>query len=110
MRMWMVPPSKMCDQHLLGEHIELHMLVGTLKREKSVAGYVANNLIEPLSIIDRHSALVDEMTARGMNHKSALEQPNLAYLPQEQRIATVDRVAAHQELVRRCPFCKRRAV
>ncbi|MEZ0346180.1 MAG: pyrimidine dimer DNA glycosylase/endonuclease V, partial [Infirmifilum sp.] len=29
----MVPPSIMCDRHLLGEHVELHMLVGALRRK-----------------------------------------------------------------------------
>ena len=32
MRMWMVDPQIMCRQHLLGEHTEMHMFVGTLKR------------------------------------------------------------------------------
>lgn len=32
MRMWLVPPSHMCRKHLLGEHVELHMLLGTLKK------------------------------------------------------------------------------
>ena len=36
MRMWLVPPSHMCRKHLLGEHVELHMLLGTLKKGKSI--------------------------------------------------------------------------
>ena len=31
-RMFMVPPSQMCQQHILGEHKELHMIAGSLKR------------------------------------------------------------------------------
>jgi hypothetical protein len=30
MRMWMVPPKVMCRKHLLGEHVEIHMLAGSL--------------------------------------------------------------------------------
>ena len=30
MRMWMVNPGFMCNKHLLGEHVECHMLVGHL--------------------------------------------------------------------------------
>jgi Pyrimidine dimer DNA glycosylase len=42
MRMWLVDPRLMCSQHLLGEHVELHMLVGSLNRKKtSMAFYAA---------------------------------------------------------------------
>lgn len=30
MRMWMVDPKIMCRKHLLGEHLELHMLAGCI--------------------------------------------------------------------------------
>lgn len=36
MRMWMVPPELMCRQHLLGEHVELHMFVGAINKGTSV--------------------------------------------------------------------------
>ena len=32
MRQWYVPAECMCRQHLLGEHCEHHMFVGTLKK------------------------------------------------------------------------------
>ena len=32
MRMWLVPPQLMCDQHLLGEHLEMHMFIGTIRK------------------------------------------------------------------------------
>lgn len=44
MRMWMVPPRHMCRKHLLGEHVELHMFVGSIKNGVRVEGYLANNL------------------------------------------------------------------
>ena len=72
MRMWMVNPRKMCRKHLLGEHVELHMLVGTLQRRKRVDGFVANGLIEPLAIRERHGALVKEMERRGYRRQSPL--------------------------------------
>lgn len=39
MRMWGTSLEKMCDQHMLGEHRELHMMVGMLRamREHRVA-------------------------------------------------------------------------
>lgn len=38
MRMWMVDPATMCDRHLLGEHAEIHMAIGTIAKGRSVAG------------------------------------------------------------------------
>ena len=51
MRMWMVPPSKMCRQHLLGEHVEIHMLVGTMRKGKSMQGFYDNRLVD-LKLLD----------------------------------------------------------
>lgn len=46
MRMWMIDPKKMCNKHLFGEHVELHMFVGIINKNKSLAGYLKNKLIE----------------------------------------------------------------
>jgi hypothetical protein len=46
MRMWMVPTKIMCDKHLLGEHVEHHMFLGSLKQGFNLDGYVKNNLFE----------------------------------------------------------------
>lgn len=109
MRMWMVDPRIMCRKHLLGEHVEIHMLVGTIARGTSIAGFVENGLIEPMAMESRHEALVREMTARGYNHKSPLKQINLLWhLTSEERNATVDKIASLAELLRRCPECAQR--
>ena len=34
--MWNIKTEKMCNQHLLGEHVEMHMFVGTLNKNKSI--------------------------------------------------------------------------
>lgn len=102
MRMWMVDPRKMCDQHLLGEHVELHMLVGTVIRKKSVAGFVANKLIEVHNVRRRHAQLVAEMTRRGMKHKSPL--PAFRAI----RLGKVSIRANLLELARRCRACRHR--
>lgn len=47
MRMWMLPPQLLCRQHLLGEHKELHMLYGTLKRGRSIASFLEKRIIDP---------------------------------------------------------------
>ena len=41
MRMWMLPTAGMCRKHLLGEHVELHMLLGSLRRGKNIEGFLA---------------------------------------------------------------------
>ena len=72
MRMWMVDPSLLCRQHLLGEHKELHMLVGCIERGKNLRGYLEKNLVELSEINVRHDQLVKEMSARGYDHQSPL--------------------------------------
>ncbi len=73
MRMWMIDPKLMCRKHLLGEHRELHALVGILKKGTGIQGYLDNNLIETHNIVNRHEELVKEMTNRGYSHKSPLK-------------------------------------
>ena len=100
MRMWMVDPKIMCRQHLLGEHAELHMLIGTLQKGISVKGYLDDNLMEPESMYSRHDELVAEMGARGYNHKSPMK------LLSVNMSRKIDREAALRELLRRCPECR----
>jgi len=105
-RMWMVDPRCMCDQHLLGEHVELHMLAGTLARRRSIDGYIANGLLEPMSMQERHTRLVEEMTRRGFRHRSPLAEVELGYLGEAVREALVDTDSARRELARRCERCR----
>lgn len=105
MRMWMVDPKIMCRKHLMGEHVELHMLVGTLERKKSIRGFVVNGLLEPLSIKRRHQDLVEEILARGYNHKSPLVVPSFEYLTAEEMNARVDREKSLADLLARCGEC-----
>lgn len=70
MRMWKISPRLMCDRHLLGEHLEMHMFVGTINKRKWIDGYLKNNLVEVAYIHTRHDELVQEMQQRGMNHNS----------------------------------------
>ncbi|MCK9292738.1 MAG: pyrimidine dimer DNA glycosylase/endonuclease V [archaeon] len=107
MRMWMVPVSKMCRKHLLGEHVEIHMLVGTILRERSIEGYIKNDLIEPKSIYKRHQEIVEEMLKRGYNHNSPLLEINFSskvikpYLEHK-----VDSKKSYLDLIIRCKDCR----
>lgn len=105
----MVDPSAMCDQHLLGEHVEIHMLAGTLARRRSIDGFIAKGLLEPSAMEARHERLVEEMSRRGFNHRSPLPESDLGYLNLEAREARVDTAVSATELARRCERCRERA-
>ena len=102
MRMWLVDPAGMCRQHLLGEHVELHMLVGTLERGKSIQGFLDGGLIDTSKIRDRHTDLTVEMMFRGYKHKSPLS------FVHDDPDGYVDVDGNLEELHRRCEDCKSR--
>ena len=99
MRMWMVNPKMLCRKHLLGEHVELHMFVGTILSNKSLSGYLSRGLVEPQNIVNRHQELVKEMINRGYHHKSEL--PEFTY--NQSGIVNPDKNLL--ELSWRCPDC-----
>ena len=109
-RMWMTPPETMCRQHLLGEHKELHQLLGHLRLGRKLGKYTQTRLVEPLSLYARHEQLVAEMKRRGYNHKSPIDEAEaltvLSHLPEHEILTTVDRRAAQAALIRRCDKCK----
>jgi hypothetical protein len=76
-RIWDIAPRRLCRQHLLGEHRELHAIWSILTEGKK--GYACHP--ETLrwqgklkALFLRHEALVAEMTARGYTHKSPLSE------------------------------------
>jgi len=99
MRMWMIPPRILCTKHLLGEHVECHMFVGTINKKVGLDGYLAKGLLEVHNLIPRHKMLVKEMERRGYNHKSPL--PSFPIW----REGKIDRKGNLVELVERCPNC-----
>ncbi len=103
MRMWMIDPKKMCNQHILGEHGEIHKFRHNfVKRHNMTGRLVAPSQIDPVLMSYRHDQLVKEMVSRGMNHKSPYEQPDVSYLP----VAYVDIEYNERDLANRCPKCK----
>jgi hypothetical protein len=102
MRMWMVDPKKMCRKHLLGEHVEIHMMAGTLIRRRSIDGFLERGLLEPQNARARHDELVAEMEARGFTHRSPLPK-----FPRYKRPGEISRERAEAELAARCPDCRK---
>ena len=104
----MVNPAVLCKKHLLGEHVECHMLVGHLKRKRQITNYIKLNLLQPNNLRERHDQLALEMENRKMMHRSPLPKYDLSYLPEKQRIYTVNAEQSLIELSRRCLECKDR--
>lgn len=101
MRMWNVPVERMCRQHLLGEHVEMHMFTGCLNKNKKIDRYIQDGLVEVHNIKNRHEQLVNEMKARGYAHKSKLPKYKM------QKIGRVDSKENLIELRRRCKECRK---
>lgn len=95
----MTDPATMCRQHLLGEHLELHMFVGSINKGLSLQGYIDAGLVETASIAFRHEQLVQEMARRGFQHASPL------YYTDSLNQGQVPRDEARGELHRRCSRC-----
>ena len=77
MRIWDIEPGKLCRNHLLGEHRELHAIWSVITKNKK--GYSLhpetlrwNGKLKALYL--RHEKLVHEMELRGYNHNSPLEK------------------------------------
>jgi len=109
MRMWLVDPTIMCRKHLLGEHLELHMFIGILRKRVSIKGYIQHDLLEPSSIFIRHIELVAEMFARGYKHNSPITDDMsqlLEYLSEEEREHRIDRESSYTRLLTSCYICR----
>ncbi len=101
-RMWNLPPGKLCDRHLLGEHKELHQAVGSINKGKSIKKHIEMGQIEIHNIKKRHKGLVKEMIKRGFKHKSHLpkfKSFNMGY---------IDKDFNKNDLISRCNNCKKR--
>ena len=105
MRMWNVNPKFLCNQHLLGEHFEMHMFVGAINKGASMNEYINKGLVNIMDIPKRHEQLSEELISRGMNHNSPL--PTLYPSKYERIFARGVNVTQNiKELQKRCSKCK----
>ena len=102
MRMWNVDPGLMCRRHLLGEHVEMHMFVGAIRKGMPIKGYVERGLVETGNIGKRHDELAGEMEERGYAHNSPLADFSC------ESDGFVDVEKNLEELRSRCPECRER--
>lgn len=104
--MWVIDPRIMCRKHLLGEHVELHMFLSSMKRGLDLSGYARNNLFEPRSLEERHRALAIEMRNRGYRHASPM--PHIVFKTDRYPDTKVDSISSLADLLTRCSVCKAR--
>ena len=113
--MWNVPVEMMCRQHLLGEHLELHMFYNSINEGKKITGYIEKGIFDPPLLKIRHDDIVLEMENRGFNHKTPM--PNrVKYHLSDGRVRNmfiihmtthpIDINASINELLSRCERCK----
>jgi len=111
--MWLCDPKILCQKHLCGEHVEMHMFLGTLKEGKKFDGYLKNNCFQPRSLYERHEELKNEMIRRGYNHKSDIllgEFFGIYYgiKSLEKRNWEIDKKKSLKDLLSRCSECRKR--
>ena len=112
MRMWMVDPKIMCQKHLCGMHVELHMFIGSMQKNVRMNGFINNDLLEPLSIKEMHDKIASEMISRGYNHKSYLSnelvENSISRLNEEYLNHRINKELSLNELISRCDVCRSR--
>lgn len=106
MRMWNVNPAALCNVHLVSEHREMHMMIGSLRKDaKRLTWHVRSGILEPYRVFDRHNELAAEMQERGFHHRTPVES-----VPDGHGLAEgfVCEVRSRTELSRRCEWCRAR--
>jgi hypothetical protein len=110
--MWMIDPKRFCRLHLLSEHNEIHLLIGCMRKNKSIKGYMNKRQLQLNAIFSRHEELVKEMKRRGYNHNSPIDPVEVEklingnidyYLCQNN---TVDIEFNKKDLFGRCKLCQ----
>ncbi|KXS42932.1 MAG: hypothetical protein AWU59_1400 [Methanolobus sp. T82-4] len=109
MRMWDVDPELLCRNHLLGEHLEMHMFVGAIRNNKPIAGYLDGGLVDLDRIVERHDKLAQEMQKRGYKHKSEISEEDAEMVKQYSDNAEysgrIDVDRSVRDLLERCDEC-----
>jgi len=101
-RMWMTNPKYLCRNHLLGEHKELHQLIGSILAKKSIRGHIEKGQVEVHNIRKRHTELVRELKRRGYNHQSPLK-PFKSF-----KAGKINILENYKVLEKRCKECRKR--
>ena len=101
MRIWDLPPTILCRQHLLAEHRELHAIWNIITRGKKGYAHHPETLRwkgKLKALFSRHEAQVREFARRGYHHRTPLAK-RLARGSGRQRVF-VDRPSRQLTLLR----------
>lgn len=100
----MVDPEILCRNHLLGEHKELHQLLGHIEAGnlESVKGHADRGQVDTSLIQKRHDELVEEMERRGFNHESPVDYDD------DLELGEIDIDSNIEDLIDRCEYCRER--
>ncbi|UCG70486.1 MAG: pyrimidine dimer DNA glycosylase [Thermoplasmata archaeon] len=76
MRVWDILPEKLCRNHLLGEHNEIHVIWNIITQDKK--GYSNHPETKRWkgklkALFNRHENIALEMVKRGFEHNSPLD-------------------------------------
>ena len=106
----MIDPSLLCKKHLIGEHGEMHKFIPSFRKGHRVDGRFDPIVqIQFQGYIERHDAIVSEMTVRGFNHKSPMvDMPDFKKIYSQHFNKLVDVNVSYKDLIDRCPDCKKR--
>lgn len=102
MRVWDVPPERLCRQHLLGEHREIHAIWSILTQGKR--GYANHPETrrwrgKQRALFLRHDSVVAEMARRGYSHHTPLDPAQATGAGAQDEF--VDTVSEQFEMLRR---------
>src|SRR6266849_10968688 len=111
--MWGVETDRMCSAHLLGEHRELHLLVGALRAcgtgRMHIHGHLRAGLIDLRLIASRHEELVEEFKRRGFMsgflHDTPLSAKDIPEYTGQGAPGWINVQANEAELHARCKRC-----
>jgi len=108
--MWTLHPKLMCRKHLIGQHVEMHMFLGSIKKGTSMKGFIEKNLFEPKVLKKLHDETAEEMIRRGYNHKSPITEEEFticfSMLSEEYQNHSLNSYLSMIDLIERCPECK----
>jgi len=101
--MWAISPRGLCRNHLLGEHMEMHKIVGSWEHGHLglVISLADKGYIDTRLLFVRHTLLAEEMTRRGYRHQSPLIVPRDMIERGE-----VDPLRSNHDLFARCEKCR----
>jgi len=105
MRIWDLEPERLCRQHLLGEHRELHALWVILTKDKK--GFARHPETarwrgKLAALYQRHESLAAEMGRRGYRHQTPLPAAEAVGLAEQKEYKDTP---AEQVLILRAKGC-----